>query len=390
MSAFTSHRSLGGNHIIITKMNLFTIGGLTKHALTTTLITIALIPLLLSTSNALSSSAVTPPTSSSHQTQPRRAFIVTGGNKGQGYALCERILSEYDDTHVFLASRNHTRGEDAVAQLQTKLRATRDRVEVLPLDVTDDESVSAAADYVRQRCHGGCVGDGEEGKEGGGLVLQGLVSNAGVLWGYSFPEVLDVCTVGVRRVLDAFLPLVESSGKIIVVSSGLGPLMYGFASSERQEKLRNASDWKTIEDIVNELITASDKDNDATTLETIGFGGGPFADTAPDFHTYGLAKMLADVYMVSLAKRHPRVSFYACDPGLVYTDLIQRIPRYTGKSHEEVPNAKTPFEGVEAAMRLLFDRYGDGDGKDRPSGAFYAVNKEGVLVHSDIDKRPDV
>ncbi len=30
---------------------------------------------------------------------PMRSYLVTGANKGQGYALCKRILSEYGNTH---------------------------------------------------------------------------------------------------------------------------------------------------------------------------------------------------------------------------------------------------------------------------------------------------
>ena len=30
---------------------------------------------------------------------PMRSYLITGANKGQGYALCKRILSEYGDTH---------------------------------------------------------------------------------------------------------------------------------------------------------------------------------------------------------------------------------------------------------------------------------------------------
>ncbi len=29
---------------------------------------------------------------------PMRSYLVTGANKGQGYALCKRILSEYGNT----------------------------------------------------------------------------------------------------------------------------------------------------------------------------------------------------------------------------------------------------------------------------------------------------
>ena len=62
-----------------------------------------------------------------------RTFLVTGANKGQGYALCERILAEHDDTHVFLCSRDLERGNEAASRL-----GFPDRVTVVQLDVTDD------------------------------------------------------------------------------------------------------------------------------------------------------------------------------------------------------------------------------------------------------------
>jgi hypothetical protein len=49
---------------------------------------------------------------------------------------------------------------------------------------------------------------------------------------------------------------------------------------------------------------------------------------------YGLAKMLADAYMLSLGPKYPSLHINSCDPGLVFTDLIATIPRYVGKSLE--------------------------------------------------------
>jgi len=315
--------------------------------------------------------SATPPTT-------QRSILVTGANKGQGYALCDRILAEHADTHVFLCSRNAQRGEDAARALLEKYSG--DRLDVIPLDVTSQASVTTAYELVTTNL-----------AKHPHRTLFGVVSNAGILWGYTLQELLDVCTVGVRRVMDAFCPLVDKGGRVIVVSSGLGPLMHGYSSEARQEKLKSADcTYEDIQGMMDECLAVIEGDDETGSLpaqfEEIGFSGGPFAESAPDFHMYGLAKMFADAYMLSLARQYPDLHVVSCDPGLVYTDLIGRMPRYQGKVREDT-TAQTPHEGVEAAMRLLFDA----DGAAPPeSGRFYAMSKDGSeFLHSEISKMPN-
>lgn len=62
------------------------------------------------------------------------------------------------------------------------------------------------------------------------------------------------------------------------------------------------------------------------------------------------------------------------------------MPRYEGKTRDETNGAQTPHEGVEAAMRLLFDDVGKG----AESGMFYAMSKDKTeLQYSDINKMPN-
>ena len=327
----------------------------------------------------------------SSPTPPMRNILVTGANKGQGLALCDRILSENDGTRVFLCSRNLKRGQDAAEKLRRELEERGistcigennvDRIEVIQLDVTSDESVASAVKCVQDILQSG---DGSGG-------LYGVVSNAGILWGYPLSELMDVCAIGVRRVCDAFLPMMQKDGRLIVVSSGLGPLMNGFADEERQKTMMDPScTWEgTIQPMIEECLDAyaSSTDQDRPkAFESIGFPGGPFAESAPDFHMYGLSKMFADVYMKVLVRSHPTLRINSCDPGLVYTDLILRMPRYEGMAREETNGAQTPKEGVESAMRLLFENVGKGS----DSGMFYAMSKDKKeLLHSDIDKMPN-
>lgn len=327
-------------------------------------------------SSGLAAAATTTSTtsSSSSSTARKRYYLVTGANKGQGFALCQRILNEYPDTHVFLCARTRQKGLDAANELQVRTRTQQSsfdanqRMDVIPLDVTCPESVQAAVQQVQE-----ILGD-ETNK------LDGLVSNAGILWGHSLQELLEVCATGVKRVLDGFLPLVKKDGTVIVVSSGLSPLMLAY--SKYTEQLQAISSWKEIEQYMDICLQVETEQNgDPVAYQEAGFPGGPFAESVPDFHRYGLAKMFADAYMLHLSRQYPEMSIHSADPGLVYTDLIGKMPKYQGKPIEDT-GAKTPEEGVEVHMRLLF-------GPKLKSGQFHAIDKAGALKSGPITQRPD-
>ena len=317
-------------------------------------------------------------------------------NKGQGYALCQRILTEQGlDTHVFLCSRDLQRGEDAKKSLLEEcchgndndcddaISAISNRIDVVQLDVTSEVSINAALQTVQSKL------------KSGDQKLQGVVSNAGILWGYPLPELMEVCATGVKRVLDAFVPLVEEDGRVIVVTSGLGPLMHSYASEERQSALKDAdSSWEeSLAPMIDECIKAYGKsatvEERMVAFDSIHFPGGPFAESAPDFHMYGLAKMIGDAYMLRVAKAYPKLRVTSADPGLVYTDLILKMPRYAGLAREDT-SAQSPSEGVEGTMQLLFDDSNNeiGKGYGEGSGKLYALNKDRELVFSDIDTMP--
>ena len=134
--------------------------------------------------------------------------FITGANKGLGLETARR-LAELGHT-VVLGARDTERGATAAADLGVRF---------VQIDVTDDESVRAAAADV-------------EAHEG---VLDVLVNNAGVagthadaseLSGADVLEVLDVNVAGVVRTTTAFLPLLRRSDDpvIVNVSSGMGSL----------------------------------------------------------------------------------------------------------------------------------------------------------------------
>ncbi|MEU6404223.1 SDR family NAD(P)-dependent oxidoreductase [Streptomyces sp. NPDC046985] len=136
--------------------------------------------------------------------------FITGANKGLGRETARRLI-EHGHT-VLIGARDREQGEEAAATLGARY---------VPIDVTDDASVAAAAANVAAH----------EGR------IDVLINNAGVLGPAGDPSdltaadahaVLDVNVIGVVRVTTAFLPLLRRSDDpvIVNVSSGMGSLAF--------------------------------------------------------------------------------------------------------------------------------------------------------------------
>ena len=143
----------------------------------------------------------------------RRIALVTGANKGIGYEIAAGLGAL--GWTVGVGARDDGRRADAVDKLRT---AGVDAFGV-PLDVTDDGSVAAAARLLADR---------------GGLDV--LVNNAAITGGMpQTPTTVDPATIravvetnvlGVLRTTNAMLPLLRRSAapRIVNMSSGVGSL----------------------------------------------------------------------------------------------------------------------------------------------------------------------
>ncbi len=258
-----------------------------------------------------------------------RRILVTGANKGIGFAIAERILEEADDSFVFLGARDHERGAAAVQFLLQAAPERADRVQLVELDVASDISVARAADDVRKAC--------------GGEELYGLVNNAGIGFGTSdLAEVLNVNTRGIHRVCEAFLPLLADGGRVVNVTSASGPNFVATCSAERQAFFTNPDvTWAEIDALMTECEAIA---GDANAFAVKGLGDGS---------AYGLSKACANALTLHLAREHPRLTINACTPGFIATDLTQGYIQGSGKSPADL-GMKTPREGAASAIFLLF------------------------------------
>jgi NAD(P)-dependent dehydrogenase (short-subunit alcohol dehydrogenase family) len=206
--------------------------------------------------------------------------LITGANKGLGHEAARRLIAAGHD--VWATARDADRGRAAAEELSARF---------VPLDVTDDASVAAAVERV--------------GSESGGLDV--LVNNAGIAGGFTpVPEVtaddvarvLATNVVGLVRVTQAFLPLLERSANPVVVnvSSGMG----SFAIT---------TDPARVESTIVGLA-------------------------------YPASKSAVTMLTTQYAKAFPHMRVNAVDPGYTATDLN----RHTGTQSVE--------EGTDAIVRM--------------------------------------
>ncbi len=223
--------------------------------------------------------------------------LITGANKGLGYETARR-LRERGHT-VYLGARNVERGQAAASRLGGLF---------VQLDVTNDSSVETALGVIATN----------EGH------LDVLVNNAGIsmtgdVTGPAALAVFDTNAIGLIRVTQAALALLEQSENPVVVnvSSALGSF-WAVTNPERRQ-----------------------------------------------FHfpsiVYGSSKAAVSMLTVQYAKAFPGIKFNAVEPGFTATDLTP----FSG--------AGQPVEqGAEVIVRMATI------GKDGPTGTFQ--EGEGTLA----------
>jgi carbonyl reductase 1 len=284
-----------------------------------------------------------------------RSILVTGANKGIGLALAGEILRQHADTFVWLGSRSAPRGREAGATLIAENRAWSDRLRVLELDVTSDESVARAVTEVAAQ----------------GGSLHALVNNAGIGSSGKLAAVLDVNALGIHRVCTAFLPLLDQTGgRIVNITSAAGPNFVNRCSPAWQAFFVDRNiEWPRLEAFIRECLALGD---DKAAFAAKGLDEG---------EAYGLSKACANSYTMLLARTHPSLRVNACTPGFIATDMTRSYAESSGKTPEEM-GMKPPVAGTVAPMFLLFGepegngRYYGSDAKRSPLDRYRSPGSE--------------
>jgi len=238
--------------------------------------------------------------------------LVTGASSGIGLALCKLLVRDHG-CYVYLGARNTTKGEGCLKGLLEEVPDASGRIEVLPLDVTDDASVAAAAGSLKSK----------------GVTLYGLVNNAGV--GLAQPGapngadgILATNYYGVKRVTEAMVGLIATEGRIVNVSSG-GASMFLKKCDEATKAIFSNPD------VTLDELEAAIKDKVASGQTGMGNG-------------YGLSKAAVTALTLIQAKAYPNLKVVSLSPGFIDTPMTQGFGARL-----------TPEQGCVSSIKCLFE-----------------------------------
>ncbi|KAM5126855.1 carbonyl reductase [NADPH] 1-like isoform 2-T2 [Callospermophilus lateralis] len=252
----------------------------------------------------------------------RRVALITGGNKGIGFAIVRDLCRQFSGD-VVLTVRKEARGRAAVQQLQAEGLSPLFHL----LDIDDQQSIRNLHDFLRKEYRG----------------LDVLVNNAGIAFKTADPTPFHIQAEvtmktnfsGTRDVCTELLPLIKPQGEVVNVSSVLSLVYLKRCSPELQQKFR--SETITEEELVG-LMNKFVEDAKNGVHEKEGWPNS----------AYGVSKIgvtvLSRIYAWKLSeqRRGDKILLNACCPGWVRTDM-------TGPSA-----TKSPEEGAETPVYLAF------------------------------------
>ncbi|XP_045833061.1 (+)-neomenthol dehydrogenase-like [Trifolium pratense] len=212
--------------------------------------------------------------------------VVTGGNKGIGFALVKRLAEL--GLSVVLTARDKHKGEAAVESIRAQLGLVTSHVHFLLLDVSDPHSIQTFASSFKAKF---------------GATLDILVNNAGVsfneLDGNSVDHAENVMKTnfyGPKLLIQALLPLFRCSyssiTRILNVSSRLGSL--NKMRSAEMTKILESEELK--EEEIEEIVKKFVREVRNGTWKSEGW---------PSYWTdYAVSKLALNAYSKVLAKRY--------------------------------------------------------------------------------------
>lgn len=166
-----------------------------------------------------------------------KVAVVTGGNKGIGYAIVKGLAKEFEGT-VYLTARNIERGNEAVQKLKKEDDIS---VKFHQLDIDDESSIQTLASFMKEN-HGG---------------IDILVNNAGIAFkkdatesvGHQAEITIKTNYFSLKNTCQILFPIMKEGGRVVNLSSSCGHLSKltgGEAGKATELKTRFASSGSTL------------------------------------------------------------------------------------------------------------------------------------------------
>lgn len=294
-----------------------------------------------------------------------KVAVVTGSNKGIGFAIVEGLCKRFDGV-IYLTSRDEDKGKAATAKLKKR---DSDNPHFHQLDVSDKESVIRFRDFIKQK-HGG---------------IDILINNAGVVAPLNnnyenCKNVIDINYGGILNAQEYLFPLLRDNARVLNISSDCGHLS-NLRNMDWIKRLSKKDLSKTdIDEFVNWFLESVKKGT---------FKRSDFADggTIPSYRVSKVA--LSALTMVQQKELEPRgISVNSIHPGLVSTDMTMHIGFLTPDEA-----AETPVDLVLDAPPSLKGKYIWYNGEivdwfDYKSDRYFKVTSVGKQFFKDVLRLP--
>ena len=172
-----------------------------------------------------------------------KTAIVTGANRGLGLALVRDLCRLYDHAgwHIYLTTRNEARGIEAANQLQVEGLSPHFHL----LDVSQDESVAACADYFANKYK----------------QVDLVISNAAQPITPDRPQseqvraFINTNNHGTYRMIKHFRPLLADGARFLVIASGFGTLK-SLPTAVRHKFPVDRMTLEDVEAVMDEYVAA--------------------------------------------------------------------------------------------------------------------------------------
>ncbi|XP_052815527.1 carbonyl reductase [NADPH] 1-like [Mya arenaria] len=273
----------------------------------------------------------------------RRVALVTGSNKGIGYAIVRGLCKQFDGD-VILTARSESNGQAAIKQLNGEgLQPIFHQ-----LDITDKASIDSIGQFLKSTY--------------GGLDI--LVNNAGIAFKVAatepFPVQAEVTLAtnfwGTLNACNTLFPLLRPHARVVNVSSMASQFAAKKCSKELQQKfMAPGLTMANLEQLMTEFVSST-KD-------------GSFKQKGWPESAYGVSKV--GVTLMSFVQQkqfnsesREDIIVNACCPGYVDTDM---------SSHK---GTKTIDQGADTPLYLAMLP----PNTTSPKGNFVSERKIGSLV----------
>ncbi|KAJ0304883.1 hypothetical protein COL5a_004369 [Colletotrichum fioriniae] len=274
-----------------------------------------------------------------------RVGVVTGANKGIGFAVVRQLALQYPNSHlnngsllIYLTARDKSRGEQALSKIQgdadlkqAKALSTHGGaadIKYQQLDISDSSSISNLAAFLKKEHPDGV----DFIINNAGIAMQGFDSNV-------VKNTLACNYYGTLEATRAWIPIMKPDGRIVNVASVSGSLSK--YSPEIKQRFLDAQSVSDVTKLMEDFTAAVDKG----TQEKQGWPSAAYAVSKAG--EIGMTKAIAK----ELQDKGSKLLVNSCHPGYVVTDMTRG------------GGTKTPDEGAQTPVHLAIADIGGKTGE---------------------------